>query len=114
MEVALLNVQITIQKHTVLVDAVGNRTNSWVDYYTCHATVSGENSSYAGSESDEAGTTVDHSNIDFTIRFCKKVEALTTDGYRVLFAQEIYNIIGLDHMNYKRKCLKLRCRKVRR
>ena len=114
MEAALLNILITIQKHTVIADEIGNRTNAWTDYYTCHATASGENSSSKGSEDTAAGTTVDHGNVDFTVRFCKKVQPITTDGYRVLFNGEPYDIIGIDHMNYKRKAYKLRCRKVRR
>src|SRR5574344_676725 len=42
MDVALLNVKITFQKNAVEVDAIGNHKNRWTDYYTCHATVSGE------------------------------------------------------------------------
>lgn len=114
MEVSLLNIRITLQKHTVVTDAIGNRTNAWLDYYTCHATASGENGSAKGGEEETAGTTVDHGNVDFTVRYCGKVQPLTTDGYRVIFNGEPYDIIGIDHMNYKRKCLKLRCRKVRR
>ena len=37
-------------------------------FYTCYATVSGE----AGKEQTDAGMVVDDSNIDFTIRWCKK------------------------------------------
>ena len=42
MEVSLLNVKITFQKNTVAVDGIGNHRNTWTDYYSCHATVSGE------------------------------------------------------------------------
>ena len=38
---------------------------------------------------------------------------MNTTEYRVLFGGEIYDLIGLDHMNYKRKSYKLRCRKAR-
>ncbi|MBO4914247.1 MAG: phage head closure protein [Oscillospiraceae bacterium] len=114
MNVALLNVRVTIQKHTVTVDAVGNHTNGWEDYYTCRATVSGENTSSKGGEAAEAGTIADHGGADFTVRWCGKLNALTTEGFRVLFGGEAYNIIGLDHMSYKRKAVKLRCRKERR
>lgn len=114
MEIALLNILITVQKHTVVVDAIGNHTNAWEDYYTCHATASGENGSVKGSEDETAGTTVDHGHVDFTVRYCRKLEPLTTDEYRVLFNGQVFDIIGLDHMNFKRKCLKLRCKKVRR
>ena len=42
MEIALLNVKVTFQKNYVVADDIGNRRNIWEDYYTCHATVSGE------------------------------------------------------------------------
>lgn len=45
MEVALLNVRITFQKNEVVTDAIGNHKNRWTDYYSCHATVSGESGS---------------------------------------------------------------------
>ena len=32
----------------------------------------------------------------------------------IVFNGEIYNIVAVDHMNYKKKSLKLRCQKVRR
>ena len=54
MDVTLLNVKITFQEAVVESDEIGNRTNTWKDYYTCHATVSGEN----GSEQNTAGQTV--------------------------------------------------------
>ena len=45
MEVSLFNVKITFQEALVESDEIGNRTNTWKDYYTCHAAVRGENGS---------------------------------------------------------------------
>ena len=114
MNISLLNTTITVQKSTVITDAIGNHTTAWTDYYSCHATIGGENSSSKGGEDTEAWTVVDHSGIDFTVRYCSAVSALNITEYRVLYAGELYDIIGIDHMNNKRKCVKLRCRKVRR
>lgn len=110
MNIELLNVRIYIQKNEVISDAIGNRKNAWKDYYTCYATVSAE----AGKESTDAGLVVDDSKIDFTIRYCKKVAILTSTGYRIQFGNELYDILAVDHMNFKRKCIKLSCQKVRR
>lgn len=110
MEVALLNVRITFQKNAVIVDAIGNHKNEWTDEYSCYATVSGE----GGSETQTAGITVDNTDLAFTVRYCKKTAEITTDAYRVLFHGEIYNILSVDHMNYKNKSIKFRCEKVRR
>ena len=110
MNIELLNVLIYIQKNEVISDAIGNRKNAWNDYYTCYATVSGE----AGKEETDAGTIVDDSKIDFTIRWCKKAAVLDSTHYRVEFSGELYDIKAVDHINYKRKCIKLSCQKVRR
>ena len=45
MDIALMNVNITFQEAVVESDEIGNRINTWKDYYTCHATVSGESAS---------------------------------------------------------------------
>lgn len=110
MNVALLNVRITIQKEAVSVDSVGNHKNTWTDYFCCAATVSGE----SNSEAEEAGTTVDDTNADFTVRYSSETSVIDPTQYRVLFSGQIYDILSVDHMNYKRKAVKLKCRKARR
>lgn len=110
MDIALLNVKIAIEKNEVVVDEIGNRRNSWVSYYSCFATVGGE----GGKETAVAGITVDDSDISFSIRYCKKASFINNIEYRVRFDGEIYNVLSVDHMNYKKKSLKLRCQKVRR
>ena len=108
MEIALLNVKVTFQKNSVVSDAIGNRKNVWEDYYSCHATVSGE----GGQEKAAAGLTAAESDIAFTVRFCKRAAEVTADGFRILFGGEIYNIVAVDHMNYRKKALKFRCEPV--
>ena len=110
MNIALLNTRITIQQQTTTVDAIGNHITAWQDYYTCAATVSGE----TNGEAEEAATTVDDTNASFTIRYSEKVSAITNTGFRIIFEGQIYDIISVDHQNYKRKSVKLRCRKARR
>ena len=110
MDIALLNVKITIQKNETVVDAIGNHKNNWEDYHTCFATVSGE----GGSEKSVAVLIVDDSDIAFTIRYCKKLSNLDVTRYRVFYDGAIYNIVFVDRMNYKKKCLKLKCKKERR
>ena len=113
MEVSLLNVKITFQKNAVEVDGIGNHKNTWADYYSCHATVSGE-AGRQTSESEVAGTVADGSDVSFTVRYCKKASVMDSTEYRVVFDGGIYDIVAIDHMNYKKKCLKFKCRKVRR
>ena len=108
MNVALLNVRISLLKHTVITDEIGNHTNSWEDYYSCAATVGGE----YGQEKEAAAQTVDHGDITFTVRSCEKADAVKSDEFRILFDGDFYDIFSIDHMNYKHKCIKYRCRKV--
>ena len=110
MNIALLNTRVTFQKNEVVADAIGNRKTVWTDYYTCHATVGNE----GGREKYVAGTAVEDYDIAFTIRWCKKAEEIDAGHFRVLFKNELYDIVSVDHMNYLKESLKFRCRKVRR
>lgn len=110
MKVSLLNEKILFQKSAVISDAIGNRKNVWKDYYSCFATIGGE----GGNEKAEAGQTTDEANITFTVRYCSQLVDTMSTELRILFRGEIYNILSVNHMNYKKKSLKFRCEKVRR
>lgn len=110
MDVALFNRKITVQKNTVVVDDIGNHISKWDDFYSCYATISGE----SPNESTSAGTVVDNTKADFSVRWCKAVSEVTPDGYRVVYNDEIYNILGIDHQSFKKKSVKLKCQKARR
>ena len=109
MNVSLLKVRITFQESTVIVDNIGNTKNAWTDAYTCHATVSGE----SGKEEYAAASTEDHSTIAFTVRYCNYIAGVSSTTHRIIFNGEVYNITGVDHLNYKRKAFKFLCRKER-
>ena len=113
MKVSLLNEQITIQKATETTDSIGNRVNAWADYYTCYATIGGEESTVSA-EKETAGVTVFDGKISFTVRYCSMTAPIVPEGYRVCFAGELYNITGIDHQSFKRKSLKLMCCHARR
>ena len=57
------------QKNSVVVDKIGNHTNSWSDYYTCYATICGE----GGNEQAVVVQTVENAELYFTVRYCLKV-----------------------------------------
>ena len=110
MDIALMNVKILFQKNAVQTDKIGNHINTGEDYYSCHATVSGE----GGTEKTVAGLVVDDSDISFSVRYCRLVSKIESTGYRIIFNETIYNILSVDHMNYKRKSVKFKCQRVRR
>ena len=110
MNIALLNVRITIQKSTVSNDRYGNHINTWEPYLACYATVGGE----TPKQETEAGQIVDDGRSDFTIRYCDAAATINATEYRVLMGSELYDILGVNHMNFKNKGIKLLCRKARR
>ncbi len=110
MNIAIMNVRLFITKQTAVTDAIGNHRNIWEPYYTCYATVSAE----SPKEVTDAGVVVDDSVLDFTIRWCQKAAAINSTGYRVQMNDELYDILGVDHMNFRKKSIKLHCQKVRR
>ena len=113
MDIGAMNEKITIQKNVPTVDAIGNHREVWTDYYTCHATVSGEESSVS-SEAEEAGQRVEKGKIAFTVRWCFALNSVNSTGYRISFKNELYDITGIDHMGYKKKSVKIMCMKTRR
>lgn len=108
MRVSLLNERLMIEKSNVTVDEIGNHVTQWLPYYECATTISHE----SPLETSATGATWDRRKIDFTIRYSREVANLTTTEYRVQFHGETYNIMGLDHFQYKKRQMKLHCQKV--
>ena len=110
MYISNLNVRITFQKNAVVIDKIGNHTNEWQDYDSCYATVSGE----TGTEQASVGETVENVEVCFSVRYCEKVSSIISTKYRIIFRNEIYDIMSVDHFSYTKKHLKFKCRKARR
>lgn len=113
MNVALMNEKVTFQRNTVVTDVIGNHKSSWEDFYSCHATIGGEGLA-SSKEKDVSGTVVEDVGMTVTIRYCQKASEIGSTTHRLIFRDEIYDIINVDHMSFKKKCLKFMCRKVRR
>lgn len=113
MDVAALRSKVTFQKNETVTDKYGNHKNTWADYYTCFATIGGEGMA-SSKEEQVAGTTVEDFSMTVTVRYCAKTAVITSTGFRVKFMGEIYNIVNVDHMNFKKKSFKFTCRKERR
>lgn len=113
MNISLINERVVFQKNSVSVDSIGNHRNVWEDYYSCFATIAGEGG-VTSKERSFAGTTVEDVAMTVTVRYCQMTSEITSTGFRIMFHGEIYNITNIDHMNYRKKCLKFICKKVRR
>lgn len=110
MKISKYNVKITVQRLNIVSDEIGRQIEHWDDYFTCHAYCS----SKSASESNEAGIIVDNGKAEFTVRYCEKYSGINSTDYRIAFHGELYNIIGIDRMNYNRKEVKYICQRVRR
>lgn len=113
MNVGLLNEKVVFQKSSVVKDGIGNHRNEWNEDYCCFATIGGEGLA-SSRETESAGTVVEDVGMTVTVRFCEKVSGIWSVTHRILFRGEIYDIVNVDHLNFKKKCVKFTCRKVRR
>ncbi|EHI70059.1 phage head closure protein [Streptococcus ictaluri] len=110
MKISLFNERITILQSETKTDKIGNHLNEWTEFYSCFATISNENPQ----EVTEHGVRYDNSKLDFTIRYSSEVANISSIGYQIQFKEELYDILGIDHLNYKKKALKLHCQRVER
>ena len=112
MHIGLLNEWVMFQKNTPKKDAIGNHYSEWQDYFGCFATIGGEYD--YDKERDVASQIVDESVMTVTVRYCRALSRVKTLDYRLIFHDELYDIVSVDHMNFKKKSLKFFCRKARR
>ena len=110
MDIAAMNERVMIQANTVVTDQYGNHRNSWEDYFSCYATISGEN----GKEQAVVGETLESTDMNVTVRYCTQTAAVRSTTHRILFRGEIYDIAAVDHLNYRKRGIRFRCRKARR
>ena len=113
MDIALMNEKVIFQKCSVVKDGIGNHRNEWTEDYCCFATIGGEGLA-SSREAEAAGTLVEDVGMTVTVRYCKKTAGIRSVTHRILFCDQVYDIVSVDHLNYKKKCLKFTCRKIRR
>ena len=107
-----LNERITFQRQTVSVDDVGNRINTWSDYFRCWSAVS--TSRLNTTEKNEAGQTLEQERLDFVVRYCQQTSEVNSTEYRIIFKGQIYNIVYLDKTDFQKQMLKFSALLVRR
>lgn len=96
MDIAAMNVRVAFQKNETVTDKYGNHKNAWTDYFTCYATIGGE----TGQEQAVVRETVENTDMNVTVRYCTETAAVISTKYRILFSDDIYDILAVDHLNY--------------
>lgn len=112
MDIAGLRVRITIQRNTTHIDAIGNHTSAWEDFFTCWATAT--MSGKSAEETDNAGHTQEADRLDITVRWSSETATVNSKQYRVLLDGRIYDILGIDEMGFRHNSRKFFCRLVER
>ena len=103
MNIASMNIRITIQKNTLVTDEIGNHLNEWTDFYSCFASVFTKSMS----ESDAAGDIRIDETVEFNIRYSSEVKEISSTGFRIIFNGNPYNITSVDYMGFKNKTVKI-------
>lgn len=94
MNIAGLDKRVVIQKHSVIVDQIGNHINEWINFYTCWSGV--KNSRRAAVEEQGEARTRHVQRLEFTVRACPAIADITPTEYRIHFNGRIYNIEAVD------------------
>lgn len=105
MNIAAMRVHIYFQKNEILIDEYGNHTATWIDYFSCFATVG----TSAGAESEDTVINPEES-LDFTCRYCSELAAVESTKYRIIAEGKAYNITYVNPMGYKHSSLKFNCK----
>lgn len=103
MRISAMNVKITLQKHVIFADEIGNHRNMWMDDFSCYATTS---TMINDVETESAAQTVNRERLDFTVRYSSKSKDVRANTHRIVFDDRTYNIISVDDMGFKHKSLK--------
>ena len=103
MDISKLRSRITIQRVVVQTDAIGNHANAWVDYWSCAAYAN----LASGKEYGAAGQTLGSDTLVFEVRWCERLRDLDSTKFRILFGGAIYNITGVDDVQFRHERLKL-------
>lgn len=108
-DVGRLNKRITIQKRGSEdeFDTIGNQRTEWTDYHTCWASVSGVSDKEYTAAREPREETVK----SFKIRYCSKLGKLTTDGYRICYRGDIYDIQHIDNIGEADSLLLIKARR---
>ena len=114
MDISLMRSRIKIQKNTVVTDAIGNHKNTWTDWHTCYAYANMAQTVTGGKERESSGQIIASDAFTFTVRYCSRLANLTSDGYRIIFNDHIYNITKVDDFQFRHKTLKLTAERVQR
>ena len=108
--IELMRERIMIQKSSTKTDKTGNHTLVWSDHYKCYSYVN----NLSGKEYWAASEMNAQDEVNFVIRYCKKIKDIDSEHFRIVFRGALYNISFVDNVQYQNKTVKLRAARVKR
>lgn len=102
MQLSDFNQRITIQKGVIHPDFYGE-DHSFSDFYSCFTSV--KEKSLAENVRD--GNLVQDEILEFSVRDCSKLKELSSDAFQILFKEQIYDILAIDHDQFKGRYLRI-------
>ena len=97
---------VIIEVLNVEYDNVGNPVKKWKKWKKAKCSANG----LYGSEYWEAAHTQNEDNLDLIFRWKKYMEYMNTREFRIVFKEEIFNILTIDNIKYKNEQVKMRCK----
>ena len=104
MESGNMNKRITFQALTTTTNENGLEMDEWTDYYSCWCSV---NNLY-GTEYWNAQQVQEENTVNFYVRYCRKLSALDTKNYRIMFEDKPFDIKHIDNVQYANDLLKVK------
>ena len=95
MEIGNMNQRISILENHTKVDEVGNHLNVWEEISSCWAEVRVRNLQ-SSSEKTNTGVTREIRTIIFIIRQSPSLACINSTTHKILFRNQIYNIISVQ------------------
>ena len=110
MKISNYNERITIQTQTSYMDEWGNHELVWEDLCSRWARVN----TYGKNESGEIGGPEDEREVLIEVRYDNVLAKMTSDNYRIVFRDEVFDIEYVDLMNWEKRVIRIKAGKVKR
>lgn len=101
--------KVLIEMEDRTVDRIGNRRQTWLEFYKGYAYVN----NLTGSEYWAAAQTQAEETVVFTMRYVPILRAVNSTDYRIVFRGAHYNITSVDNVQYKNETIKFRAVKAK-
>ena len=108
MEIGNMNQRITILENHAKVDEIGNHLNVWEEITSCWAEVKIRNPQ-SSSEKTNTGVTREIRTIIFTIRQSPSLACINSTTHKILFRNQICNIISVQVDYAKGEYMAINC-----